>query len=148
MIDPTSVRSTPALVTLGVAAVLTACAARHETKAVGATVPPPQILTVPKIKGMLDEGTQPEVIFGAMDSSGTVYRLTTEQRANLARPGCRRRCSGGWVFTYEHALQKNPALAKSDDKWKQIDGYWYGGLPLGWPREWVVGAPAPGELLR
>jgi len=45
-------------------------------------------------------------------------------------------------------VKAHPELATSNARWTEIDGYWYGGLPYGWPREWVVGAPRPGALLR
>jgi len=40
--------------------------------------------------------------------------------------------------TYDRALQKNPALAKSAEHWIKMGDSWYDGLPASWPRDWVV----------
>ncbi len=108
----------------------------------------PKVVTVPALKQMAEEGTTVYIMFGKIQGSGTVYRLTTEQTADLRADGMPVTLISYMQQTYEHATRANPALATSDEKWTQIDGFWYGGLPFGWPRDWVVGAPAPGEVLR
>jgi hypothetical protein len=129
------------------ALVLAACASHSpSTKpAPGAT---PELLTVPQLQRMLELGETVGAILGRIDASGTVYRLTTEQRAGLRAAGMPAAILGKIEITYQHAITANPALAKSDDRWIKRGDYWYGGLPAGWPREWVVGAPAPGEVFR
>ena len=82
-----------------------------------------------------------------MQSSGTVYRLSPGQSEDLQNTGMPVALLSLMQMTYEHAVRQNPDLGKSDAQWTQIDGYWYGGLPFGWPREWVFGAPSVGELL-
>jgi hypothetical protein len=106
------------------------------------------VLTVPQLDEMVQQGTPLGVILGKIDASGTVYRLTPQQRADLRASGMPATILSYIEQTYQHAIQKNPDLEKSDAQWTQVDGYTYGGLPYGWPREWVVGAPRPGELLR
>jgi len=97
---------------------------------------------------MLEQGETVGAILGKIDGSGTVYRLTTEQRAALRAAGMPVAILGRMEITYQHAITTNPALAKSDEHWIERGGYRYGGLPAGWPREWVVGAPAPGQVFR
>jgi hypothetical protein len=129
------------------AVLLAACAARREP-ATAASGPRPKVLTVPEIKTMLEQGEQIPVIYGEIERSGTVYRLTTEQSKDLRASGMPASLLSMMEITYQHAIRQNPELARSNDRWTEIDGYWYGGLPYGWPREWVVGAPRPGEVLR
>lgn len=108
----------------------------------------PQVLTVPQLTTMVQNGEAIGVILGRIDGSGTVYRLSTEQRADLRANGMPAGVLSRMELTYQRAIAKNPDLAKSDKQWIQIGDYWYGGLPAGWPRDWVVGAPEAGQLLR
>jgi hypothetical protein len=110
--------------------------------------PKPQVLTVPQIVRMTEQGESFETIQSKMQQSGTVYRLTDAQAATLRGSGLSATLISFMQLTYTHAVQQNPALAKSDEKWTQIDEYWYGGRPYGWPEQWVVGAPRFGERLR
>ena len=109
-----------------------------------ATIPPsgPKILTVPSIERMVQMGTQPSVILGEMQRSGTVYRLTPQQERDLRAVGMPVALIAQMEATYANATRRNPALARSSNYWTLVDGYWYGGLPLGWPRDWVAGASA------
>jgi hypothetical protein len=127
-------------------ALFAGCAAQH-TAATGAS-PRPQVVTVPDILEMQSMSTPPAVIYGKIQGSGTVYRLTQEQRDALQPARVPNEIISYMQLTYDHAIQQNPELANSDSKWTEINGYWYGGLPFGWPREWVRGAPAPGDKLR
>jgi hypothetical protein len=107
----------------------------------------PQVLTVPHLQSQLQEGEAIGVILSEIESSGTVYRLTTWQRENLRGAGMPLAVLGYMQNTYDNAIRKNPDLAKSDERWIKIGDYWYGGLPAGWPRDWVVGAPNAGQFL-
>ncbi len=107
-----------------------------------------KLLTVPAIERMVQMGTQPAVILGEMQKSGTVYNLTTQQTKDLRAVGMPPSLISQMQLSYQHAVRKNPELATSGTRWTQVDGYWYGGLPFGWPREWVVGAPAIGQARR
>jgi hypothetical protein len=107
-----------------------------------------KLLTVPAIERMVQMGTQQEVILGEMQRSGMVYNLTSQQVRDLRAVGMPVALISQMQLTYKYALRRNPRLAANGKYWTQIDGYWYGGLPFGWPRDWVVGAAAPGEALR
>lgn len=137
--------SRSAMLLLAVAAVA-ACAARREPAPEPAA--PPAILTVPHLVTMVEQGTPEPVIYGEMQRSGTIYRLSTWQAQDLRASGFPPALLSQIELMYLHAVRQNPELARSDAQWKEIDGYWYGGLPLGWPREWVYGAPRLGEALR
>lgn len=142
-------KAAPTLVLLTVGAVLlAACAAKRERAAVPAEAARPKVVTVPQLQNMAELGTTPAVIYSEIEGSGTVYRLTTLQSRNLRASGMPAGVLSFMELTYQHAVQTNPDLARSDAQWTEIDGYWYGGLPFGWPREWVVGAPRPREMLR
>ena len=123
----------------------TACTRQTATPRAAAQ---PEVLTVPKLSRMAEMGTQPSVIIGEIQRTGTVYRLTPQQAQDLKSSGIPPGIMSFIDLGYTNAIEKNPDLAKSDAQWHQIDGYWYGGTPFGWPREWVVGAPAFGEKLR
>ena len=102
----------------------------------------PKILTVPKIERMMQMGTAPSVIQGEIQSSGTVYNLTPQQTRDLRAVGMPPSLIKQMQLTYQRAVRRNPQLATSGRYWTQVDSYWYGGIPLGWPRDWVYGAPA------
>ena len=146
-----------ALATAGIVsmlAALTACstttkrtgAAPETTAAPAATAP--KVLTVPELERMAEQGTAIGVIMGKIDSSGTIYRLDTQQAKDLRASGFPASLMSYLQERYDYAIKQNPDLAKSDEKWTKIDDYWYGGLPYGWPREWVVGGPRFGEAFR
>ena len=132
---------------LVVSLVLAACAGRGAGPKAAPSARP-EFLTVPQLQRMLEQGETVQVVLSRIYSSGTVYRLTTDMRSDLRTAGMPVAILSQMDITYQHAIRKNPALAKSDERWVRIGEYWYGGLPAGWPRDWVVGAPAPGELIR
>ena len=128
---------------------LTACSTPARRASVDSTTgATPAVLTVPELTRMVEQGTPLGVIYGKIDGSGTVYRLTTQQAQDLRAVGMPVALVSHIQQTYDRAVQKNPNLAKSDEGWTKIGDYWYGGLPFGWPREWVVGAPRVGEIFR
>jgi hypothetical protein len=139
-------RSFGVTMTLAVAVALAACAGRGASTRSRSTKP--EVLTILQLQNMLENGEEIGVILSRIDSSGTVYRLTTDTRTNLRASGMPMAVMSKMEITYEHAITVNPELARSDQHWVKIGDYWYGGLPMGWPREWVVGAPEPGELFR
>ena len=103
----------------------------------------PNVVTVSQLKTMVENGEAIGVIMGQIDGSGTVYRLNNEQRDALRADGMPVAVLDHMKDTYEHAIRANPDLAKSNDRWIKVGDYWYGGLPAGWPRDWLVG-PLPG----
>jgi len=84
-------------------------------------------------------GTSPSVIQGEIQRSGTVYNLTAQQMKDLRAVGMPASLITEMQLTYRHAVGRNPQLATSARYWMQVDGYWYGGIPVGWPRDWLGG---------
>ena len=117
--------------------VVTACSSGRR-RAPGAPSGP-KLLTVPAIERMVQMGTKQAVILDEMQKSGTVYRLTTQQTHDLRAVGMPTTLISQMELTYQNAVRKNPSLTTSAKYWTQVDNYWYGGLPFGWPRDWVVG---------
>jgi hypothetical protein len=107
-----------------------------------------KILTVPAIERMVQMGTSPAVIYGEMQRSGTVYNLTTQQVRDLRAVGMPPSLISQMQLTYQYALKKNPKLANTGRYWTQVDNYWYGGVPLGWTRDWVASGPEVGQMMR
>jgi len=107
----------------------------------------PKILTVPKIERMMQMGTPQSAIADEIRRSGTVYNLTVQQTKDLRAVGMPPSLISQMQITYRNAVSRNPRLATSGNYWTQVDGYWYGGIPVGWPRDWVTGS-APGEVPR
>ena len=107
----------------------------------------PKILTVPKIERMMQMGTPPSAIVDEIQRSGTVYNLTAQQTKDLRAVGMPASLISQMQLTYRNAVRRNPRLATSGNYWRQVDGYWYGGVPVGWPRDWATGSAA-GEVSR
>ena len=128
--SPSRLRALLALASL----LLAACAARREHAGV-APAARPEPVTVPRLQTMLDEGEAIEVILAEMESSGTVYRLTTAERDALRSEGMPVSILSFMEESYDRAIRRHPELAKSNDRWIKVGDYWYGGLPAGWPRD-------------
>ena len=144
--DPKAERLLLTAVALASAVLMAACAS---TSKPAATVPAKtEVLTVQQIQNMVEQGRSFEEIMGEIQASGTVYRLTDDQSQRLRGSSFSATLLSFMQLTYTHAIEANPALKKSNDQWHQIDGYWYGGRPFGWPEAWVVGAPRFGEPFR
>ncbi len=120
------------------AVLLVACAGQKP----GSSVVPAGVVTVPDLLAMARQGVPLVTMYAAVERSGTVYRLTPEQSQRMRAAGVPPSLVGDLELTYEHAIRTNPALEVSDAYWHLVDGFWYGGVPYGWPREWVV-APTP-----
>jgi len=108
----------------------------------------PMVLTVPAIQRMVLAGEPPAIVLGEIERTGTVYDLTTEQTKRLRADGMPASLISQMQLTRDHAIRQEPSLGTSRERWKEIDGYWYGGVPLGWPSAWVHGGPAPGAGIR
>jgi hypothetical protein len=115
-----------------------ACAARREHTGVAPAARPAPV-TVPKLQTMLDEGEAIDVIISSMESSGTIYRLATAERDALRSEGMPAAILSFMQESYERAIRRHPELARSNDRWIKVGDYWYGGLPAGWPHDWVSG---------
>jgi hypothetical protein len=116
---------------------LAACAAHTTRGGDGTPAARPAVVTVQRLKTLLLEGETTPALMAEIDQSGTVYRLTTEQRESLRADGMPPALLSRMQETYEGALRAHPDLAKSNDQWLKIGDYSYGGLPAGWPREWL-----------
>ena len=142
-------------VTLASAVLAAACASTSgpaaKSTAASAAAPAPEkteVLTVQQIQNMVEQGRSFQEIMGEIQETGTVYNLSDDQSQRLRGTGFSATLLSFMELTYTHAIESNPALKKSNDQWHQIDGYWYGGRPFGWPEAWVVGAPRFGERFR
>ena len=134
-------------VTLASAVLAAACASTSGPAAKSAPART-EVLTVQQILNMTEQGRSFEEIMGEIQESGTVYKLSDDQSQKLRGSSFSATLLSFMELTYVHAIEANPALKKSNDQWHQIDGYWYGGRPFGWPEAWVVGAPRFGERFR
>jgi len=124
---------------LGVAVLLAGCATH--TREPAAKPARPQVVTVPHLQDLLERGEAVGVLLSEIQHSGTVYRLTTQQRADLRASGMPVAVLGFMQNEYEQAVRKHPELETSDERWLKIGDFWYGGLPAGWPREWLASNP-------
>ena len=136
-------------VTLASAVLAAACASTSGPAAKSTAAPAKtEVLTVQQIQTMVQQGQSFQQIMGEIQETGTVYNLSDDQSQRLRGTGFSATLLSFMELTYTHAIESNPALKKSNDQWHQIDGYWYGGRPFGWPEAWVVGAPRFGERFR
>ena len=119
---------------------LAACAS-HTTSRTTQPAGAPRPLTVGRLQTMVQQGEAVGVILGEIQGSGTVYRLTSQQQQNLRADGMPVGILDEMRNTYERVVRQHPELAASNERWLKIGDYWYGGVPAGWPREWVTGAP-------
>ena len=131
-----------------VSAVLAAACASTSGPAARSAPARTEVLTVQQILDMTEQGRSFEEIMGEIQESGTVYNLSDDQSQKLRGSSFSATLLSFMQLTYVHATEANPALKKSKDQWHQIDGYWYGGRPFGWPEAWVVGAPRFGAPFR
>ena len=137
------------LVVVMAAAAMAFASACSSTSSPKATAPAKtEVLTVQQVQTMVNQGLSFTDIMGEIQQSGTVYKLTDDQSQRLRGSGFTATLLSFMELTYTHAIEANPALKKSNDQWHQVDGYWYGGRPFGWPEAWVVGAPRFGEPFR
>jgi len=133
-------RTMGALVACGLAVGLTGPATAAEV--------PEGAVTIAELKDWALEGTDPNVMRGKIESSGTVFRMTPEMRTGLREAGVPSSLISYMELLYTNAVKHEPSLATSDEKWTTIGKYQYGGRPFGWPEDWVVGAPPLGASLK
>ena len=96
----------------------------------------PNPVTVAMVREMSKAGVPPDTIIQKMRDSGTVYRLTAAQLARLHDDGVPDKVINYMQHTYLSAVRHNQALMDQNYWASAGDGYWYGGLPYGWPPEW------------
>ena len=101
-----------------------------------ATEPPRPPVTVAQIVAMSKAGQDAGVIIENIRASGTVYRLSAGQLADLEKQGVARAVIDYMQDTYIGAVRREQARADWDYWSLDGDGYWYGGCPYGWGPRW------------
>jgi hypothetical protein len=96
----------------------------------------PRPVTVAQVVAMSRAGEPADAIVAKMRDSGTVYRLSASQLAELRDRGVPDAVIDYMQGTYLAAVQRRQEL-QDWDSWTGVDGYWYGGLPYGWPDDWL-----------
>jgi len=102
----------------------------------GIGAPKPNPVTVAEVREMSKAGVPAETIIQKIRDSGIVYRLTAAQLARLHDEGVPDKVINYMQQTYLGAMRHNQALMNQNYWALERDGYWYGGLPYGWPAEW------------
>jgi hypothetical protein len=102
------------------------------------TVPP---VTVSRIVQMSHDGVPPGTIIQRIAESGTVYRLSASELANLRDDGVADAVINYMQQTYLGAVRRDQSAADQNLWVYGPDGYYYGGYPFGWPYDYVPYAP-------
>lgn len=88
-------------------------------------------LTVAEVSAMNQNGMSEVEIIEQIQTSGTIYRLSSRQAEQLLEEG---ELPGPVVAamdqTFADAVANDPTLADWDRYWFRDDGYWYGVCPL------------------
>jgi len=92
----------------------------------------PAPVTVPDIIQMSRAGMPADRIIDRMKRSGTTYRLQASQLAGLHRQGVAGSVIDYMQQTYLDAVRQRQER-EDQDYWSEVDGWWYGGFPWGWP---------------
>ncbi len=92
-----------------------------------------EAVTVPEIVRMSQEGVPPDQIIERIDRSGTAYRLSASQLADLGDRGVPEEVLDHMQETYLQAVRQERSF-EDMRYWTPLrDGYLYGGYPFGWP---------------
>lgn len=89
---------------------------------------PAQPVTVQEIVAMTREKVPAVDIIAKMRESGTVYRLTASQLANLREQGVPNDVIDYMQHTYLEAVRRDQRW-QDWNRWNWWDGYWYSGWP-------------------
>jgi hypothetical protein len=100
------------------------------------TTTKPAPMTVSQIIKLSKDGVPPQDIIRVMRDSGTVYRLNASQLADLKQQGVSDQVINYMQQTYLEAVRRNQAYEDWVNYSWGPDGYWYGGVPYGWPPWW------------
>jgi len=134
------VQSIASAITVAALVALAACTS-HSTSHTAQPAAAPRVLTVERLQRMAQQGEAVGVILGEIQGSGTVYRLSGEQEQRIRADGMPVTILDEMRNTYDRVVRQHPELEASNERWIKIGDYWYGGVPAGWPRDWVTGAP-------
>lgn len=92
----------------------------------------PPRLSVAEVVDMSRAGVPSSEICAEIQRTGTVYRLSASQLANLRQQGVSDDVINYMQKTYLEAVAADSAFA-ADGMWTmEDDGFWYGGSPYGW----------------
>ncbi len=92
----------------------------------------PAPVTVGQIIKWSHEGVPPQDIINLMQDSGTAYRLSASQLADLRQKEVSDAVINYMQQTYLNAVRENQARRDFAYWYWGPDGYWYGGPPYGW----------------
>ena len=112
---------------------LTGCASQAQR-----AVPP---FMVSSIVRQSQDGVPSSVIIRQIAESGTVYRLSASELANLRDEGVADAVINYMQQTYLDAIRHDQSVADRSLWVYGPDGYYYGGYPFGWPYYYVPYAP-------
>ncbi len=88
-------------------------------------------VTVEEILQMSKDKVPDEQIIKQISESGTIYRLTASQLADLRQAGVSDQVINYMQMTYLDAVRRQQS--REDLRyWNPSGGYWYGGVPYGW----------------
>lgn len=92
----------------------------------------PEPVTVEQVVAMSRSGQPADAIIEQMRDSGTVYRLSASQLVKLHDDGVPDAVLDYMQETYLEWVRRRQEI---DDWgcWTDVDGYWCGGVPYGWP---------------
>lgn len=97
---------------------------------------PPPPVTVSEIVAMSRAGEPDKAIIERIRDSGTVYRLSASQLADLRQRGVSNQVIDYMQQTYLRSVRDNQRL-QDETNWTPFDdGYIYGGYPFGWDDGW------------
>lgn len=122
----------PSPVSTALAGVLVLACAWFNAGCVTTRQPKPPPVTVPQVVEMSRQGVTPDDIIARMRASGTVYRLSAAQMVALQHQGVSTTVLDYMQQTYIDAVEAD-AQYEAWDRWTMINGFWYGGVPYGWP---------------
>lgn len=106
------------------------------------TKPAPPV-SIGEIVGMSKAGSPPADIIDRIRRSGTVYRLTASQLADLRAQGVSDQVINYMQQTHIQAVRRNQQLNDQRYWTPYDDGYLYGGYPFGWNDGWYPDEPYP-----
>ena len=88
-------------------------------------------VTVDEILQMSKDKVPSDQIIKKIAESGTIYRLTASQLADLRQAGVSDEVINYMQQTYLDAMRRQQS--REDLRyWNPSGGYWYGGVPYGW----------------
>jgi hypothetical protein len=100
-------------------------------------VRPAPPLSISSIVQQSQAGVPAKSIIQQIADSGSVYRLSASQLANLRDKGVPDAVIDYMQRTYIHAVRRNQSLIDHNYWAYGPEGYWYDGYPYGWPYQYV-----------